>query len=119
MLTAGQLASMRGYVARMLPDSVGIYTRSETVDSAGNVIPTMTLASTVAGRLDPDNSQNEVAMEAGQEYLGKPYILTLPYDASIVKNAQVVINSKTYEVISIHDAHSWRVSVRCKVVQIV
>lgn len=118
-LTSAQLAKMRADVIATLPDEVALYRRDETVDDAGNVIPTMTLVSQIPCRLDPmrqPSGSNQV--EGGQELLKRQYQLTLPYDAELAKNWQAVIDGKTYEVVDLHPDHSWNVSVRAVVVYV-
>lgn len=116
-LSAPQLAKMRADVAKMLPDTCTIYSRTEVVSDAGDVIlGEWTLVGSVKCRLDPLSRAGAVSVVGGQEVFANAYQLTVPHDAPLAKNNQVEIDGKRYEIVALYDEHSWRVSRRAIVV---
>lgn len=111
------LSQMRGDVAMMLPDTCVIQSKTETVDSGGSRRVVWSASGTVACRLDPisTGTRGMIADIAGRESLENLRQLTIPYDSTIAHGYQVIINSRTYQVIDLIDEHSWKVSVRAVV----
>lgn len=104
------LARMRAQVAELLPDSCVISAPGGSVNSFGEYVPSMTVQGTVDCRLDPLRQRGDVVKAAAQETLVAEYVLTLPYNAPVGADYQFVIGGDTYQLITMADDHSWRVS---------
>lgn len=114
-LTSSQLAKMRSQTEELMPDTAVIYSPTNTVDSMGAPSQTYVPVSggTVVCRVDPLNIRgNQLAIVAGREATSLRYQLTVPYDAPLETDYQIIINSNTYEIIQFDTAHSWNVSKR-------
>lgn len=116
-LTNAQLARFRADVLKMLPDTAVIEAYTRASDGAGGWSETWApvTGGTVAARLDPLTTRNSQAIESGQEVLVSQRQLTLPYDAPIDDESRVVIHGETYDVVTLDEDHSWRVSRRAVV----
>ena len=125
--TVVQLADMRAQVNLLLPETAVINTLGTagwTSDGAGGgtVVWSPVTGGTVAARLDPLQisraDMTELQQATGREIMMSLYQLTLPYNAPIEENAQVVIGARTYEVRKLDDVHSWNVSRRAIVMEL-
>lgn len=116
-LSDAVLAKMRAQVLLLLPDTATIQAPNQTIDDSGAVVDGAPTETEVSCRLDPIKADN-VLEAGGREALASDYMLTLPHDADVAENYTVVIGSDTYQVIMLHDDHSWRVSRRARVVKI-
>lgn len=116
-LNSDQLSVMRAQVNLMLPDTAVIKRVTNSSDGAGGFTASWAAVSggTVLARIDPINSKNEITGDIGREALIVSHQLTLEYDAPILANDRVTINSNTYEVIQLSATHSNNVSIRAMV----
>lgn len=119
-LSDADLVQMRADVAQMLPDVAIIQTRALTSDNAGgwSEVWTAVTGGTVACRIDPLKTREGIDYTASREALIRKWQVTLPHDAPIVPEARLVISGVSYDVVVIHDNHSWRVSRRCEIVEV-
>lgn len=116
-LSTDDLAQMRADVERMLPDTAVIKAVTRTSDGAGGWSESWSpvTGGTVACRLDPMTKSERWAARAGQEMLAVQYQLTVPYDAPLAADRQVVVGGSVYEVVQMDVDHSWNVSKRATV----
>lgn len=115
LISTSDLVWMRAQVAQTLPDTAIIKAVTTVSDGAGGRTPTWAAVTggTVSCRIDPLGSSAAAdAVIASQEAITTHYQLTVPHDAPIAQNNQVEINSDVYEVVSLYEDHSWRVSRR-------
>lgn len=120
VISDAQLAQWRVEVKQRLPDVAVIQAVARESDGAGGwaEVWTAVAGGTVAGRIDPLTTTNARDQQiAGREALVITYRMTMEWDAPIAQDRRVVINNKTYEVISLDDEHSWRVSRRAIVTE--
>jgi hypothetical protein len=120
MLTAAQLTSMRSQVETLLPDTGVIQVMVRTSDSAGGWTEAGSAVSggTVACRLDPLTERELSMVVAAREALGVRYRLTMPHDAPLAADYQVVTDGHTYQVIQLDADHSCNVSRRAIIEEI-
>jgi len=118
VIDAEMLIQMRADVAEMLPDTCVIYTPGYSPDGAGGGTVTLTNSGTVACRVDPLKQQQQAGVDFGQETMEVGYQLTVPYDASLAPDYQIITWGKTYQVKKLAVDHSWRVSRRAEVVEV-
>jgi head-tail adaptor len=113
---------MRGEVARLLPDTAEIQTRTTTSDGAGGWSEAWSTAATVACRVDPFTRRGlagtNIEQAGGREALRLTYTVTLPHDAPITVGTRIITGGFTYEVRQLIGEHSWRVSRRALIVRI-
>lgn len=109
---------MRAQVTARLPQTAEIQRITQVSDGAGGWEEQPVTLATVPARLDPLTRQvlNEVI--AGQEATIVRYQLTVPWDAPLEANCQVVIDGQAYQVVQIDADHGWRVSRRAIVGEI-
>lgn len=113
LMTDRTLAMMRAQVARVLPETVGVYSQSESVDSYGYNTTSRSLVATVSGRIDPEPNPTATTEQGRQERLINRYVVSLPYGTDLAINYQLDINGKTYEVVQLVEDQSWRILKRC------
>lgn len=121
VISGGLLATMRAQVNARLFDTAVIHAVGKVSDGAGAFTETWSavVGGTVLCRVDP-LGQNATGSRvvASREALEVSYRLTLPYDAPIAQNNRVVVNGKTYEVVSLAVDHSMNVSKRAIITEI-
>lgn len=108
MFTQTDLSKMRADAARMLPETISVYSVAQTANDAGFVSDTRTLLGTYKGRIDPDVSSN-TGVVAQQEQTANWYLITLEWEAPLESNYQYELNSKTYRLLEWHGEQSWKV----------
>lgn len=117
-LTAAELASIRSDVNQLMPDTCTIEQVTETQDAIGSPARSFSNRATgVACRLDAFSSITSVGKDfisSMKNYLIQEgqYILTLPYDTTVIESDRIVINGSTYEIAHIDEDKSWIVSKR-------
>jgi hypothetical protein len=109
-ISSRMLTRMRSQVGELLPDTCVIYAPGGSINSFGELEAALTNAGTVACRLDPLKSRSGADEAAAQEVMVAEYVLTLPYNAPVGIDYRFVIGGDTYEVTTMADDHSWRVS---------
>ena len=119
MISANDLAWMRIQAARMLPDTCTIQAKTLTNQGGGVYDPTWaTLAADVPCRMDPARSEDRTLVQGGATDVAELYVLTLPYNAVLSSEHQVVHAGVTYRVVSIASKHSDRMFVRAFVAKV-
>lgn len=99
-------------VADMLPDTCIVErdaNRSGTSDSHGFVTPSWGTAGMVNCRVDPffrTMSGDVAEREALRDY----YRFAFEYNADVQPSDRLVFGGDVYEIVELHDDHSWRVS---------
>lgn len=106
-LSAQELTDMRTLADDFFPDTCTIQAKTESAGAVGGVAHSWANTYTsVACRLDPQNFGSEGVNAAALE--GKSlFVLNIPYDQAISIEDRVVHDSKTYEVASVWDTHSY------------
>lgn len=116
-LTDAQLAKMRATAAALLPQTAAI--QAETItQSNGRPVSSWSTVETVAARLDPLSSRDQVQLLAGAESTLIRYRLSVPYNAGIAPGRRVIIETKTYEIVQLDLDHAERVLRRAIVADI-
>lgn len=118
MIGAAQLARMRAQVAARLPQEATIQRLATVPDGAGGWVEAWVTLATVDCRLDPLGKAMNSEVIGQQEATVIRYQLTVPYDAAIEANCQVVIGGRTYQVVQLDADHGWNVSRRAIVSEV-
>lgn len=108
LLTDAELTALRLDMGGLLVQSVAIQRASETVNSAGDAVPTWSTSSTVDGRVDPMKSGSAQAryMIGDQEKGKAMYQLTVAHDADLRDGDRVVVDGATYQVLQMHSGNA-------------
>ena len=112
LLTADELAAIRETAELMMPDTCTIQTRTET-STKGSVV--VTYASTYTGvkcRCMPVNRSTYEGASGMKITDQAEYVLTVPWDQAINPQDRVIFASQTFEVLQVHDLHSYRTARR-------
>ena len=119
-LSDGQLAKMRADVEKMLPDTAVIQRVTHSSDGAGGFTESWATVSggTVACRLDPVYARVQISQAGAAESMRYEYYCTLPYDAPILRGDRITVGGTAYEIRELYEMHSWRVSVRTRVMRV-
>ena len=118
VLTAKELADMRLVADDFLPDTCTIQTVTKTVDALGGITHTWANTYTsVACRIDPTNSGNEVVSNLALEGQAT-WWLNIPYTQAIDIEDRVIHDSVTYEVAHVWDTHSYKTIRRAILVRV-
>ncbi len=112
MMDDADLAQLRVDVLIMLPDTATIQRATESVDGYGNVSLAWVTVDTASCRIDPFKQRDSEGIVALREANKAWYQLTLEYDANIAMGDRLVIGGDIYELVSVHDDHSLRITRR-------
>lgn len=119
-LNSDALNRMRAQFQQLLPDTCTIEQLTPVSDGAGGwseswqAVP----GGTVACRLDPLLSREQLEVAAGQPHEISEYLLTVPFDAPLAPAHRVVVNGQAYQVRHLMADHSWRVARRAYVTRL-
>lgn len=113
-LSAAELASMRSDLEQLLPDTCTILSPTRASDGQGGFTETWgTVTASEACRLDWLNDVEIIGGAAVQVYTG--FVLTLPYDATLLTTYRVVHGGNTYAVRGVDNDKSWPIVKRARV----
>jgi hypothetical protein len=113
ILTAGELAAMRGDIELLMPDLCQIITITNTADSEGGVTTSRATATAIDCRLDAVQGVSTGEQRTGgaiQAY--QSYMLSIPYDSVVLPENEILISGVNYAVKSINRGQSWKAVVR-------
>jgi head-tail adaptor len=119
MINDKMLAQMRFFVDGVLPDTCVILTEQSSSDGAGGYTSTWVASGTAFCRIDPLKQASQLDYTASRESLKKKWIMTMASSVTISPSSRYQINGTTYSPVSIYDSHSWSVSSRAEVVEVV
>jgi len=107
-----ELARMREDLeAVALPDTCNLLSSTDTVDGQGGITQTWgTAYAAVPCRIDALTAAEVVAGVQLKPF--HSYILTVPYDQTVSTNYRVVVNSETFNVVSVDVGKSWALNTR-------
>ena len=118
-LTTAELTGIRTAIGELLPDSCTLLSVTNSRDDIGAVVETWGTAGTSTCRVDPIIQMKPYeAIGAGAVEPFHRYMLTLPYTSTITTEMRVVVNSGTFNVISVDNQKSWEASTRVILEQI-
>lgn len=118
MLTSRDLERARADFAEVFPDTAVIKRQGGTTSASGATRSAFDAIGTVVARIDPENGTGNKQMYAGREGGIALYRLTMPYNTDLNATDKVVINTVTYQVKEVNDAHSDRLTVRAIVAKV-
>lgn len=102
---------MRAVVEELMPDTCNILTVAFTADGAGGWSEAWgTVTASVACRIDPISGKEQYAGGAVEPF--HRFVLTVPYDTTLLPANRIQHNSFIYNVISVDYDKSWAVSKR-------
>ena len=112
MLSDAELTSMRAVAATALPGTAIIRSSAYSSDGGGGGSYGWTASGTVDCRIAPiRGDEREIAERISAD---ADYIVTLPFNAGVTTDSQLVIGGGTYNVAAIRD-RSWNVTTRVEV----
>lgn len=119
-LDTARLTGMRADLAKMLPGTAIIQAATTAADGRGGFTETWAAVAggTVACRLDPFPSAQQIDVAGAQEAQRTMYTLTLPWNAPIETGNRVSVAGTIYDVRNIYGTNSWAVSRRATVTRI-
>jgi hypothetical protein len=101
MLSAADLAYMRGTQDDNLPSTVNIITHTYTSDSMGGFTSGSTSGSAICRISDKGSgSERQIAERLGVD---SPYWITFPYGTTITEDDVVTIDSRTFEISAVNE----------------
>lgn len=118
VIADAQLARMRAQVVARLPQTAAIQRLERVSDGAGGWEEQPVTLATVPCLVDPLTKAVMAGLIARQEGTVVRYQLTLPYDAPLEANCQVVIAGRAYQVVQLDADHGWNVSRRAIVSEV-
>ncbi len=98
---------MRAADVGAMRERVQIYEQSQTVDAAGSIATTWTLAATTWARVEPLGASAIVL--AGRDDAQRLYRMTIRYRTDISTNSQIVWRARKFDVEGILDPTEQRV----------
>lgn len=109
MLPSSDLSWIRDYIDDNMLPGTAIITRDSagTVNAFGEYVESTSAVGTVSCRIDPFNRVDSKGMVAERDVTKSYYRLTVPYDTDIAVNDVITISSTDYEVLQLHDNHSY------------
>jgi head-tail adaptor len=116
LLTAADIASMRGTVNTSLPDTAIIQAGTISGDSGGGGTTTWNAAGTVACRLSPlTGTERDVADHLAED---AKWLITVPAATAVTTDSRVLVGSATFEVLALRAPRSWEVSRQLEVQEV-
>lgn len=119
MLTSAEVTQARADVAETLVSSVAIQRATTTIIDEGYPAESWATQSTVNGRIDNlTRSQGMGALIAEQEKGRVFYQLTVTHDADLRDGDRVVVDSVTYQIVTVNLQQDLRIVRRAVVVKV-
>lgn len=117
MLSAAELAAMRVVQTAALPGTAVIERCTLASDGMGGYDQTWAAAGTVAARLYPQNTRvvAESVMGGAQVISETRWFVTLPVGSTVTAADRLVIDGRSWEVMSVNNSEMWQTAVRCEV----
>lgn len=112
LLTDAEMDACREMAEMAMPDTCTIQTRTET-NTKGSVV--VSYANTYTGvkcRVMPVNRSTFEGVTGMKITDMAEYVLTVPWDQAISAQDRIVFGTETYEVVMVHDQHSYRTARR-------
>lgn len=110
MLSAAELLYMRDSTELLMPDTCNIVSITNTPDGEGGSTQTRGTVGTSICRLDAIQGREQVTGGAIQPYI--TYMMSLPYDVTVVPAYIIEHSSVDYAVKSVNRGQSWKAVVR-------
>lgn len=117
-IDADRLARMRAQAADLMPGTAIVQRATLTNDGEGGWAETWANAGTVACRLDAIDARTRTEVQAAREARQTFYLLTVPYDTTLLFSDRVSVGGVAYEVAEVHGADSWAVTKRARVARV-
>lgn len=114
MLSASDLAYMRGLQNQAMPGTVVIERYTLTSDGAGGYTETWTAAGTVTGRIYPRRMQGEERITGGQVVSETDWFATLPVGTVIDARDRLLYDNRTWEVVRVNNSEMYITAIRCE-----
>ena len=117
-LSAAQLSQMRSTLGSSLPGTCVIYADGGAVGTAtGFYSSSVGAVGTVACRLSPVNGSEQLLGDrvGAVDY----FTLTVPYDTTITEKHRAIVDSQTFEIVSVDATRSYSIAKRCTVRKVV
>lgn len=114
-LDTAMLTAMRAAIAELLPDTCSVITLTRTADGMGGHVDTRATATAINCRLDVVTGREQIGREqiaGGGLQPFTSYMLSLPYDATVVTQNEILHNGNNYAVKSVNQSQSWKAVVR-------
>jgi len=119
MLPDPQLARLRAWHTSLLTNRCQIDRRNITQNSSGGMVETwQPMALDVPCRLMPERDRRHLETLGDRQTTQTYYRLTLPYDVDLNAYDRVIINSVTYQVISVWAMDARQTALRATVVTV-
>jgi hypothetical protein len=118
MLTAGELAAMRGTLDASLPDSGTIARKTWTSDGEGGGSITYPVAGTAACRVSPISQSGMEALLAGKLTTTTQHVITFAAGTDVQTTDQIASGGETYEVVAVVAPRTWEISRRVYAVRV-
>ena len=119
MLTASELASMRATQAQAWPDAASHLTPTTSLNALGEaVIAWGTAGTAIACRLAPVQAQTRISSVATETVTLPNWVVTMAYSGTVNPGDQLVISSRSYEVLNVKDDFNWRTALRIECIAV-
>lgn len=119
LLTAAELADMRATQALAWPDLATHLTPTTAANAVGEAVLTWgTAGSAIACRLAPVEGLTRITSVATEAATLPNWMVTMAYDGTVNPGDQLVISSRTYEVLNVRDDFGWRTAVRIECIAV-
>ncbi len=113
-LTSRELEEMRAAVGDLMPDTCRILSKTSISDGAGSSTDTWgTITRNVSCRMDKASGSEGYIAGGRQPFAG--YILTVPYDTTLLTTHRVEHGGYTYAVIAVNEDQSNLIVTRAEV----
>ena len=119
LLTAAELADMRATQALAWPDLATHLTPTTAANAVGEAVLTWgTAGSAIACRLAPVQGLTRITSVATEVATLPNWVVTMAYSGTVNPGDQLVISSRTYEVLNVKDDFNWRTAVRVECIAV-
>ena len=119
LLTAAELADMRATQALAWPDVATHLTPTSAANALGEAVVTWGTAGTaIACRLAPVQAQTRISSVATEVVTLPNWVVTMAYSGTVNPGDQLVISSRSYEVLNVKDDFGWRTALRIECIAV-
>lgn len=118
MLNHTELQRLRAAHTATLTDSCTVRRKVKVTTAFGGAADTWQVIATYACRVMPERDRRLAEVSAERELMTVYYRLTVPYDADLRADDEILCGGQPYQVVALWDTHTFRTARRAIIARI-